>query len=77
MFWVLPIDYSLYDKTILGIFVYLQSYSDNKSKFSFTNSAVKAQHVLFVKEPFLHKILVSFLALIFFYTLKKSRGKII
>ena len=37
IFWVVPIDYSLYEKTIRGIFVsvYLRSYND-KSKFSFS-----------------------------------------
>ena len=53
-------DYSLYEKAILGIFVYLQIHND-KSKFSFLqNSAVKAQHLLFANKPFLRKMLVSF-----------------
>ena len=59
----LPIDYSLYEKMILGIFclfVYLGNYKD-KSIFSFfTNSAVKPQHVLFANEPFLRKMLEYF-----------------
>ena len=41
------------------LFVYFQSYN-NKSKFSFLQTAVKPQHVLFANKPFLGKILVSF-----------------
>ena len=38
----------------------------------FTNGAVKAQHVLFVNEPFSRRMLVFFLSLVFFYTVKKN-----
>ena len=57
------------------LFVYLRSYID-KSRFSFfTNSAIKPQLVLLANEPFLRKILVSFLALIFPYTSERIPGK--
>ena len=50
IFWVLPIEYNLYNKTgNLCLSVYLQSYNI-KSRSS--NSAVKLQHVLLVNEPF-------------------------
>ena len=42
----------------------------------FTNSAFMQQRVLFANEPFLRKMLASFLALTFPYTLKRSVGKI-
>ena len=35
IFWVLPIDYSLYEKTILGIFVYLFIYEVTTTKVNF------------------------------------------
>ena len=41
----------------------------------FTNSPVEVQDIIFVNEPFLHKMLVLFLALIFLYTLKKIPWK--
>ena len=58
--WVLSIEYSLYKKTILGIFVYLfiSKVTTIKVNFLFTNSAVKTQHFLFANEPFLRKMLV-------------------
>ena len=71
IFWVLPIDYSLYERIILRIFflfVYLLLFV-----YFFINSALKPQHLLFVykqrtqastpliaNEPFLHKMLVLF-----------------
>ena len=62
IFWALHIDYSQYEKTILGIFVYLFIYEVTATKvnFVFRNSAVKPQHVLFENDPFLRKMLVSF-----------------
>ena len=66
IFWTLHIDYSQYEKTILGIFVYLfTKLQQQKNIFISRNSAVKPQHVL------------CFLALIFLYTLGKSSGKIL
>ena len=59
---VLPIDYSLYEKTIPGIFVYLFIFkvTTTKVSFRFYKSAVKVQHVLFANEPFLRKTLIYF-----------------
>ena len=45
------------------------------SKFSFYKQCRKEQHALFANELFLRKMLVSFLALIFLYTLKKIPWK--
>ena len=60
MFWVLPIGYSLYKKTILGIFVYLQSYND-KSKFSFLQTVMPSGNTAYLRTShFFHKMLVSF-----------------
>ena len=59
IFWALHIDYSQYEKTILGIFAYLFIYED-KTRTVFRNSAAKPQHVLFENEPFYRKMLVSY-----------------
>ena len=76
-FLALHIDYSQYEETILGIFVYLCIYEVTTTKiiFVFINSAAKPQHVLFENEPFLYKMPASFLALIFLYTLEKIPWK--
>ena len=50
-------------KMTLVIFIYLfyfQSYNEKIIFFVFTNSAVKAQHILYTNESFLRKVLVSF-----------------
>ena len=71
IFWALPIDYSLYEKAILEIFVYLFIYEvTTAKKLFFFYSAVKSQYVLFVNELFLR-----ILALIFLYTLQKIPWK--
>ena len=58
--WVLSIDYSLYEKTILGV-LFICSFAklQRQKKISvFTNNAVKLQHVLFANKPFLRKMLI-------------------
>ena len=72
-------DYSIYVKTIVGIFVYLliSRVKTRKKKIIFTSSAVKMQHVLFANEPFLRKILVFFFSSnIPLYTEKYPVGKL-
>ena len=61
-FWVLLNDYSLYEKAILGSFVYLFICEDTATKvnFRFYKQCSQPQHVLFANEPFLYKILVLF-----------------
>ena len=51
--------YSLYEKTILGFFVHLQSYND-KSEFSFLQTVQSSRNVLFASDPFFCKMLASF-----------------
>ena len=48
IFGVLPIDYSIYDKTILGIFVYLRSYN-NKSQFSFLQTVQSSRNTSYLR----------------------------
>ena len=57
--WVIPIDYSVYEKTILCSY-YIWYYSINDNIFVFTNSAVKPQKVLFANEPFFRKMVALF-----------------
>ena len=61
IFWVLPIDYSQYEKTILRIFVdlFICKVTTTKVNFVFTN---KTQYVLFANEPFLVEMLEWFLS---------------
>ena len=63
IFWVLAIDYSLYGKAMLGIFVYLFicEVTTTKVNFPFYKQHNKPQYVLFAKELFLCKMLVCFL----------------
>ena len=63
IFWVLAIDYCLYGKAILGIFVYLFicEVTTTKVDFPFYKQHNKPQYVLFANESFLRKMLVSFL----------------
>ena len=61
IFWAPHFDYSQYEKTMLGIFVYLFIYEVTMIKILvFRNSAVKPQHVFFESELFLRKLLISF-----------------
>ena len=65
IFWVLPIDYSLYEKKKNNtrnfcLFVYLQSYNNKSKILVFTANAVKPQHVLFANEPFFREMLILF-----------------
>ena len=51
IFWALYIDYSQYEKTILGIFVfivYLRSYN-NKSKFSFLETVESSRNMFYFR----------------------------
>ena len=48
IFLVLPIDYSLYEKTIVGIFVYLFICND-KSKFSFLKAAQSNRNTFYLR----------------------------
>ena len=58
-----------------NVCLFISEVTATKENFVFRNSAVKAQHVLFENEPFLHKMLVSFSALVFLYTLEKLAWK--
>ena len=60
IFWGLFIDYSLCEKTMLGIFVDLFICEVTTADVNFRFYKVKSQHVLFVNEPFLRKILLLF-----------------
>ena len=75
MFWVLPIAYSLYEKTILEIFVHLFICEVTTTKVNFrffkqcsqTTTRLVCERAIFAPSAG-----IVFLALIFFYTLKKN-----
>ena len=76
--WVLPINYSLYEKLIRGIIVYLFISKVSKKKVNFRffiNSSFKVQKVLFPKE--LQKMPVLFFSSsITLYNENKFNGEI-
>ena len=77
MFWVLPIDYNLYVKAILGIFVFLFicEVTTTKVNFRFDKHCSQAARRLLLTSNFCTKCLHHFISLIFFYTLKKIPRK--
>ena len=76
IFWVLTINYSLYEKTILGIFVYLFLFKVTTIKVNFRfNSAFIWQHVLFANKPFFRKMLVPFFSSNIFLFIEKIPWK--
>ena len=78
MFWVLPIAYSLYEKTILEIFVHLFicEVTTTKGNFRFYKQCSQtATRLICERAIFAPNASIVFLALIFFYTLKKISWK--
>ena len=62
IFWVLPSDYSLYEKTILGIVVHLfiSKVVTTKVNFPFYKQCSQGATCLFANEPYLRDMLASF-----------------
>ena len=76
-FWVLPVDYSLYEKTILEIFVYLFicEFTMTKVNFRFYKQCSQAATQLFCERAIFAQNANRFLALIFHYKMKKIPWK--
>ena len=79
IFWVLPIDYSLYQKMILGIFLYLFfcKFITTKVNFLFYKQYIPAVTRLIFEVSFWRKILASFFGPIIPLHIEKSTVEIL
>ena len=74
IFWALPIEYSRYEKTTLGILIYLFIYKVTTTKANFRFYKQRSESYLRTSH-FCAKCQYRFLALTFLYTLKKIPSK--